>query len=72
MHRVRLENFSVIPAEAGIQRYLNVISYVSVYTGFPLPATCYLPSQAQASREQVPACAGTGLDSRFRGNDKKE
>jgi len=24
-------------AEAGIQRYLNVISYVSIYTGFPLP-----------------------------------
>jgi len=25
----------VIPAEAGIQRYLNVISYVFVFTGFP-------------------------------------
>jgi hypothetical protein len=42
-------------AEAGIQRYLNVISYVSIYTGFLLPAY-----------------AGTSLDSRFRGNDKKE
>ncbi len=44
---------NVIPAEAGIQRYLNVISYVFVFTGFP------------PTREQVPACAGTGLDSRY-------
>jgi len=47
----------VIPAEAGIQRYLNVISYVSIFTGFP------------PTREQVPAYAGTSLDSCFRRND---
>ena len=38
----------VIPAEAGIHRYLNVISYVSVFTGFP-------PAREQA---WIPASAG--------------
>ena len=39
---------NVIPAEAGIQRYLNVISYVFVFTGFP-------PTREQA---WIPASAG--------------
>jgi hypothetical protein len=79
---------NVIPAEAGIQRYLNVILYVSICTGFPLPATCLRRHKlcGHKLRENniflIPACAGTcfwfpayagtSLDSRFRGNDKKE
>ena len=56
-------------AEAGIQRYLNVISYVSVFTGFPLPA--YAGTGFAGTSFWFPACGGISLDSRFRGNDKK-
>jgi len=49
---------NVIPAEAGIQRYLNVISYVFVFTGFP-------PTREQAwipaARYLLPAFAGTSF-----------
>ncbi len=57
--RMSFLHLCVIPAEAGIQRYLIVISYVFVFTGFP-------PTREQAwipaIRYLLPAFAGTGFE----------